>query len=70
MAIEYAAAVDITVFYSVIDLIGAITASLWEFLDNSFLITVSGTTLSLLDWFLIGGLILDIAFDVYDELMP
>lgn len=70
MVVEYAVAIDVSIIYSVIDLIGAVSANIWEFLDNSFLVSISGTTYSLLDWFLIGGLVFDIAFDLLDELMP
>lgn len=62
--------IDVSVMYTVIDFLGIVSAHIWYFLDNSFLITVGSNTYSLLDWFLIGGAIFDLSFEILDELMP
>ena len=68
--VAYATAIDSSVLYMGIDLMGLVSSNVWEFFDNSFLVTFAGHTYSLLDWFLIGGLVVDEAFLVYHELMP
>lgn len=54
----------------VINMIGLMEGEIWYVLDNVILVTYSGTSYSFLDAFLIAGVVVDMAWEILDEMRP
>ena len=69
--VDPVAAIPVSTIYAGIDLMGLVSANVWDFLDHTFMVDIGGgTVLSLLDWLFIGTGMVDFAFEIYYELMP